>query len=180
MKIKLFSNEGKLELTEVSVTRSIPTFYKEEKPNTFEDTLVKTRVFTDGKVVRQEEPETEEIEEYFINGKKYTHKVDKKTTKNIYLKDFTYAIVYTTAREFLTVGNIHGNFFVTKDVEVYVKNRKDIKALMAARKAMKKIEEGNNSINYSSIFAMMMTSSQNRRNMQFEEIKDSVYTLKNK
>ena len=179
MKYRLFDNEGKIELVEVSTTVRIPSFFKEQiAPKTFEDTVVKTRVFTDGKVVRQEEPKTEEIKEYFIDGKKYTHKVDKKTTRTIYLKDYTYAIVYTTAREYVTAANIHGDFFVTKDVEVYLKSKKDISALRKARKAMKKIEEGNSSINYKSVFEIMMTSNQNKRNMEFEEIKDNVYTLK--
>lgn len=179
MKYKLFDNEGKIELTEVLTTRTIPSFFEEQiTPNTFEDILVKTRVFTDGIIAKQEEPKTEEIKEYFINGKKYTHKVDKKTTRTIYLKDYTYAIVYTTAREYMTVGNIHGNFFVTKDVEVYVKSKRDISALRKARKAMKKIEEGNASVNYNSLFEMIMTSNQNKRNIEIEQVKDNVYTLK--
>lgn len=179
MKYKLFDNEGKIELTEISRALRIPSFFGEKvEPKTIDEPVVKTRVFTDGVVVKEEKPETEEIKEYFINGKKYTHKVDKKTTKTIYLKDYTYAIVYTTAREYMTVGNIHGNFFVTKDVEIYLKNRKDISALRKARKAMRKIEEGNNSVNYNSLFSMMLTSNQNKRNMEFEQIKDNVYTLK--
>lgn len=179
MKYKLFDDEGKIELTEISTTLRIPSFFGEKvEPKTIDEPVVKTRVFTDGVVVKEEKPETEEIKEYFINGKKYTHKVDKKTTKTIYLKDYTYAIVYTTAREYMTVGNIHGNFFVTKDVEIYLKNRKDISALRKARKAMRKIEEGNNSVNYNSLFSMMLTSNQNKRNMEFEQIKDNVYTLK--
>lgn len=179
MKYRLFDKEGKIKLTEVSTIVRIPSFFGEQvTPNTFEDTLIKTRVFTDGKVVKQEEPKVEEIKEYFINGKKYTHKVDKKTTRIIYLEDYTYAIVYTTAREYMTIGNIHGNFFITKDVEVYVKSKKDLAALRKARKAIRKIEEGNNSVNYSSIFSAMMTSNQNKRNMEFEQIKDNVYTLK--
>ena len=179
MKYKLFDNEGKIELTEVSTTIKIPQFFTEQKTqNAFDDPVVKTRVFTDGKVVRQDEPKEEKINEYFINGKKYTHKVDKKTTRTIYLKDFTYAIVYTTAREFLTVGNIRGFFFVTKDVEIYLKSKKDLTALRKARKAMRKIEEKNNAVNYRTIYEIMMTSSQNKRNIEFEEIKDDVYTLK--
>ncbi len=179
MKYKLFDNEGKIDVSEISCTVKIPSFFGEQvTPNTFNDVVVKTRVFTDGEVVRQDEPKIEEIQEYFINGKKYTHKVDKKTTRTIYLKDYTYAIVYTIAREYMTVGNIHGNFFVTKDVEVYLKNRKDISALRKARKAMKRIEEGNNSVNYNSLFSMMLTSNQNKRNLEFEQIKDSIYTLK--
>ena len=179
MKYKLFDNEGKIELTEVSTTIKIPPFFTEQKtPNTFDDSMVKTRVFTDGKVVKQDEPKEEKINEYFINGKKYTHKVDKKTTKTIYLKDYSYAIVYTIAQEYITAGNIRGFFFVTKDVEVYLKSKKDLSALRKARKAMRKIEEQNNAVNYRSIYEMMMTSSQNKRNIQFEEIKDDVYTLK--
>ena len=179
MKYKLFENEGKIELTEISTTIRIPSFFGEQvDPKQIDEPVVKTRVFTDGVVVKEDEPKTEEIKECFINGKKYTHKVDKKTTRTIYLKDYTYAIVYTIAREYMTVGNIHGNFFVTKDAEVYLKNRKDISALRKARKAMKRIEEGNNSVNYNSLFTMMLTSNQNKRNLEFEQIKDNIYTLK--
>ena len=179
MKYKLFDNEGKIELTEVSCTVKIPSFFGEQvTPNTFNDVIVKTRVFTDGEVIRQDEPKIEEIQEYFINGKKYTHKVDKKTTKTIYLKDYSYAIVYTTAREFVTVGSVRGFFFVTKDIEIYLRSKKDLTALRKAKKAIRKIEEGNASIDYKSVYTMMMTSNQNKRNMEFEQIKDNVYTLK--
>ena len=144
MKYKLFDDEGKIELTEISTTLRIPSFFGEKvEPNTIDEPVVKTRVFTDGVVVKEETPETEEIKEYFINGKKYIHKVDKKTTKTIYLK-----------------------------------NRKDISALRKARKAMRRIEEGNNSVNYDNLFQMLLTSNQNKRNMEFEQIKDNVYTLK--
>ena len=43
-------------------------------------------------------------------------------------------------------------------------SKQDIKALRSAKKAMKKIEEGNASVNYNSLFEMIMTSNQNKRN----------------
>ena len=67
---------------------------------------------------------------------------------------------------------------MTKDIEIYLRSKKDLTALRKAKKAIRKIEEGNASIDYKSVYTMMMTSNQNKRNMEFEQIKDNVYTLK--
>ena len=169
--------DGSLELIEVSKKRRVPRIFN--CPETeYNDVKIETKIFTDGEVVKFGEPTEEVISEYYICGKKYTGSVDKLKKTRIFLKNYSYAVVYTLAEEYLTVGNIHGFFKVVQNVNIYLKNKKDITALRKARKTISMVKEHNNSVNYNSLFSMLCASDNSPKKIEYEKYNKNIYTLK--
>lgn len=177
MKKQEFTSDGVLELVEVSLRRRIPKMLCCPESE-FDDVKIQTKIYTDGEVVQVGEPEEENIAEYFIDGKKYTHQVDKLRRTKIYLRDYSYAVVYTLGEEFLTVGNVSGFFKVVKDTKVFLKDMRDLTAMRKAKKTIQMINENNRSANYDSLFSMLMTGNTSPRKMEYEKYNKNVYTLK--
>lgn len=174
MKIKDLNN-GTIDLIEVSETRTIPPFGNRTEVCTFDDVKIETKIYTDGVIERIDEPVVTSIKEHFIDGKKYTHKVDKMKRTTIHLKDYTYAVVYTIGEEFMQLDNICGNFRVTKLSEIYLKDRRDRIALRKAKKTMSMVANNNRSINTTSLLSYVL--SQPQQIIEYEK-QDNVYTLK--
>lgn len=143
--------------------------------NEYEYPKVLTKIYTDGQIVKVDEPLEENIKEHYIGKEKYTHSVDKKKTRKVHLKNHTYAVVYTLAEEFVTIGNIHGFFKVVKDVTIYVNNNRDLTALRKANKTIQMIADNNRSIDYSSVFSMVFTIEQAPKKMEYEHQQENIY-----
>lgn len=175
MQIKDLNSNGTIDLIEVSETRIIPPFGNKKEVCTFDDVKVETIIYTDGIIESIDEPQVRNITEYFIDGKKYTHKVDKLKRRTVHLKDYTYAVVYTIGQEFMRVENICGNFKVTKSSEIYLKDRKDRIALRKAKKTMNMVSNNLRSINYTSLLSYVLSKPQQK--MEYDG-QDNIYTLK--
>lgn len=175
MKKQLFNQEGTIELIEGTST----LVFHDNLPDRKEHDIpkIETKIYTDGEIVEVSEPVIEPITEYYIGKERYTNNLSKKKTRTIQLKNHTYAVVYTLAEEYLTIGNIRGFFKVVKEVKVYVHSKKDLKAIKQARKTMNMIAEGNRSVDYSSLLTML-ASPRAPRTMEYEEQVDNVYILK--
>ena len=176
MKIELFNQNGTIELIEATSTlvfhKDLPDRKEWDVPK------IETKIYTDGEIVEVEETQVEPITEYYIGNKKYTNNLSKKKTTKLHLRNHTYAVVYTLAEEFLTVGNIAGFFKVVKEVKVYVHNKKDTKALRKAKITMKMIADRNRSVDYSSLFTMLFKRNEEPKRMEYEEKIDNIYVLK--
>ena len=150
---------------------------KAAKP--IEDERIKTIIFTDGEIEKQNEEVSQDIEEYYIGKSKYHMTVDKLETKNIYFKNHSYVITYLLAKEFMVKGHVRGWFDVIKDVSIYLENGKDKKALREAKKVIKEIynyNSYNNPTNYSSIWELLFKQYEGLEGL--EEISSNAYTLK--
>ncbi len=172
MKIKELKENEPVELIEV-IRTLYPTFDNSLEP--IKNKYVQTKIITDGEIVKEEEI-TKSINEYYIGRKKYDD-VDTLSTKNIYLKNYSYVIVYLLAKEKLYNGNMVGFFDIIKDVSIYLKNPKDKQALKEAKKVIKTIHKHNQNVDYSSIFNMLFQSKDDI-NYKIEKISKNVYTLK--
>lgn len=69
---------------------------KDAKP--IEDERIKTIIFTDGEIEKQNEEASQSIDEYYIGKSKYQMTVDTLETKNIYFKNHSYVITYLLAK----------------------------------------------------------------------------------
>ncbi len=183
---KLKINELKInELIEViEVTRHMirpvgPGMVPESNQKTFESTKIHMKIFTDGEVDSIGEEVSKSINEYYIGDEKYEYAVDTLKTKNLYLKNYTYVIVYLIANEYRHIGSISGLFDVTKDVQVYLNDVRDKKALHEVKKVICKLKDYNESIDYSSVFGFLLTSTLGKKdeNFSIEEKTRNVYTL---
>lgn len=172
-----FNTDGTLDLIEGFAIRKVPKIFNIPETE-YEDVKVETKIYTDGEVVQIDEPIVEDISEYYINGKKYNGSINKLRTTRVQLKDHSYAVVYTLGEEYLTVGNIRGFFKVIKNVEIYLKDKKDLTALRKAKKTISMIQEHCNSVDYSSLFTMFLSKDNTPRKLEYEKYNRSVYTLK--
>ena len=108
MKIKELKENQPLNVIEVYKHEGIPSFGLDNKSNdsTLEFKQIHTMVFTDGEFLKESEEKIKNIKEYYIGNKKYEYRVDTLKTRDIFLKNYSYAIVYLVAQEWITVGNV--------------------------------------------------------------------------
>lgn len=185
--IELKENET-LEMVEVYSHVMFPGLNKEKNPEEYmarydessEYGRIKTKVFTDGKIDTEGDEFVEDIYEFYIGENKYPYNVDVLKGKNISFKDYSYVITYLIANEFTSVGNVRGWFDVIKEVTVYLKNPKDIKSLINAKRAIKEIAKNNQSVDRSSIYGTILSKGVGLKTFETQEIADNVYTLTKK
>lgn len=180
MKIKELKENEPLKVIEVLKHYEMPTF-NDKSLNAYliEFNQIKMRIFTDGTIEKSSEEISENIEEYYIGKNKFQYDVDTLKTKDIFLKNHSYVIVYLIAREYMTMGKVRGWFDVIKDVTIYLENIKDRNALKTAKQVIKQIQKCNNSASYSSIFGMVGLQGKGLEQFESEKILKNVYSLKN-
>ena len=182
MKIQELKENSPLKVIEVSKYFEMPPSIFNPKevsnPDIGEIKQIQMRVFTDGKIKKISKELVESIKEYYIGKRKYQHPVDTLKTKNIFFKDHSFVITYLIAKEYTTVGNIRGWFDIIKDVSVYLENTKDKKALKNAKQAIKEIQNHNSSVDYSSLFGMLISWGNGLEKFNPEEIEENVFSLK--
>lgn len=138
---------------------------------------VQMKIFTDGEILKEGQEINKEINGYVIGKSEYDVNILK--TKNIYLKDYSYVLVYLIANEYTQFGNVLSWFDVVKDVSIYLKNMEDKKSLKKAKKAIK-IIKNKNIVNNSSIFNIVFAKNNEREKFPIEKNTESVYTLSKK
>ena len=123
------------ELKDGTPVRQIQKVYK---VNVFEreieDITYDTKIITDGLV----ESKSVQEEKYDALSRK-----DILRTTNLYLKNYTYAIVLTTNRESFYNGKVGGVINCIKNISIYLRNLNDKEALKTAKKVIKQIRQAN-------------------------------------
>ncbi len=180
MKFKELKEHKPLKVVEVTNHILFQPFVTSEDlpPRVSEKKQIQTRVFTDGQIEKESEETSKEIEEYYIGKKKYKYDVDTLKSKKIYLKNHTYAITCLIAKEYMTVGNVTGWFDVIQDISIYLENPKDKRALKKVKQVISQISNRNSSVDYSSLFGMFFSRSENKEKLEYEEVSKNVYKLK--
>ena len=185
--MKIFELKENTPLEVIEVTRHV-SFSPFANPTTgkidtsfnveAENKQIETRIFTDGEIEKESEETTKKINEFYIGKTKYQYRVDNLKTKNIYFKNHSYVIAYLIANEYMTVGNITGWFKVIKDIKVYLKDKKDKKGLKCAKQVIRAVEKNNNSVDYSTLFGMLLSRRSETSKIKPEKISNNVYSLK--
>ena len=173
-KIKVLKNDEPLTVKRATLrvryAWSNKKYYNREK--------ICTYVYTDGEIVDSEVVCVENTSKFvFSNGKAYDQRIDKVMTKNLYLKDYTYAITYVIAEEYMQVGKVVGFFKVVKDTGVYFKDKVNWKAIRAVCNAITDISEQNTGGNYNSILDVALGKQKKSRRFKEEVLEDKVYRL---
>lgn len=120
-----------------------------------EDIRIQTKVITDGTVDKVSDFKNKEINECYIGNRKYHEAVDTLNSEKLYLKDYSYVVTCTLAKEFMAIGNVVGYFDVIKGADVYLKNTKDIAALKKARKVLKELKGDYGNFDFSGSFSRL-------------------------
>ena len=98
---------------------------------------VDSKIFTDGEIIKIIESSPESINEYRIGDNKYNLLVDTLIKKQVHIKNASYILVVTIAKEGVKIGKRGaGWMFVIKDSEIFLNNKKDKQALLTAKKTI--------------------------------------------
>ena len=180
MKIRELKENEPLRVIEVAKQYSYPPFIARgpADPDTFEESRIKMKVFTDGEIEKQTEETPQDINKFYIGKRKYNYDVDVLKAKNLYFKNHSYVITYLIAAERMTFGYMTRWVENVKEVSVYLENIKDKKALREAKKVIKEINNLNSHTDYSSLFGMILSQPTKSERFEKEEISKNIYTLK--
>jgi len=104
---------------------------------------LKTIVFTDGSVDEVDVSEYKHLSGYYtMNDRTYTNVTDVEE-KELYLENYSYAVKIIVSKEHLVGRKIGGWFEVIKDIQVYLKNPKDKKAMKEVKMILNIIRKNN-------------------------------------
>ena len=127
-----------MEIYELKDGCQLKLIQKVYKVNVFEreieDITYDTKIITDGL-----------IESKSVQEEKYDDfsRIDILRTTNLYLKNYTYAIVLTTNLESFDNGKVGGVIDCIKNISIYLRNLNDKEALKTAKEVIKQIRQAN-------------------------------------
>lgn len=164
MKYKILKENKPIELIELSKNVAIPSLASlhDDVNESILITKVKSLLYTDGVVNKKEHIDPVSVEEYYFNQKEYVN-VDTLKKSNVYLKDYTYAIVFVV-----------GEGFSIENIDIYLKNRRDKNAL---KKVKKVIEDFSLQYEKLMLYTNFNDEKENDGNSSFETKDERVFTL---
>lgn len=158
--------------------RKIPPFLGKTDNKIIEDTIITTKILTDGEIIQLEESDNKQnivkTSEYQINNK--TYQIDLIKKDKIKLINANYAIKVTCAKEFIRFRNGGGLLEVIKNIEIYLKNKKDKTALKNIKKTLNLIS--NPSPQELSIYSYLLGNHTIKKDFEYEKQKPNIYKLK--
>ena len=96
-------------------------------------------------------------------------------TTNLYLKNYTYAIVLTTNLESFDNGKVAGIINCIKNISIYLRNLNDKEALKTAKKVIKQIRQANSEYKD---FSMNSLLREDNNDFLFDVLDENVYSVK--
>ena len=122
-----------------------------------------TIVFTDGKQIGESETKyfnSDGQNVSFTDKKDLVGKGEIKKVKDIYIKDYTYVVVYSIAQEWRTIENVCGFFDIVKGVKYYLKDKNDKDALGKVNEIIEGIKTLSKNIDCSSLLNLVLSPQQ--------------------
>jgi len=176
------NTEGTVTIEEVTLHNKLFN-RKNNTPVIEEEPIVRTKVFTDGKLVDESPVKEEAIATYsFSNGERLFRMVDTLKTKTLRFKDYSFIITYVLAREPFKVEDTRVMLTNVKDIKVYIKDIKNRKAQKMAKRVIKEIYRQNKRFNKEEQFLTLFqyTFAFNSQNdpIAFNKETQDVYTVK--
>lgn len=131
-----------------------------------EDISYDTKIITDGFIDFNND--ISEIYDYYSKN-------DIVRTTNLYLKNYTYAIVLTIGRESFYNGKVGGVIDCIKNITLYLRNLNDKEALKTAKEVIKQIRQANSEYKD---FSMNSLLREENNDFIFNVLDENVYSAK--
>ena len=131
-----------------------------------EDVTYDIKIIIDGSI----ESKSAQEEKYDALSRK-----DIFRTTNLYLKNYTYAIVLTIGREAFYNGKVGGIVDCIKNITLYLRNLNDKEALKTAKKVIKQIRQANSEYKD---FSMNSLLREENSEFLFDVLDENVYSVK--
>ena len=159
-----------MEIYELKDGTPVRQIQKAYKVNVFEreieDITYDTKIITDGLI----ESKSAQEEKYDALSRK-----DIFRTTNLYLKNYTYAIVLTIGREAFYNGKVGGIVDCIKNITLYLRNLNDKEALKTAKEVIKQIRQANSEYKD---FSMNSLLREENNDFIFNVLDENVYSAK--
>lgn len=133
--------------------------------------IIKTRIFTDGEIKGIEQLPASQLE---LPKNLKVIELDKIELSELELADHKFVIKILTALEFQKRGKVCGCFDVVKDVEVYLRDKKDKDSI---RKVKKTLELVCSNYEYTSIFDLLFSKKQAQISILYNQEEEGIYQL---
>lgn len=133
-----------------------------------EDITNDTKIITDGLI----KSKSVQDEEYDNLSRK-----DIVRTTNLYLKNYTYAIVLNIGRDAFNNGKVGGVIDCIKNITLYLRNLNDKEALKTAKEVIKRIKQANSKFNDFSMNSLLW---EENNDFLFDAFDKNIYLVKKK
>ena len=131
-----------------------------------EDISYDTKIITDGFI--DSNNDISEIYDYYSKN-------DIVRTTNLYLKNYTYAIVLNIGRDAFNNGKVGGVIDCIKNISIYLRNLNDKEALKAAKKVIKQIRQANSEYKD---FSMNSLLQEENNDFIFGVLDENIYSVR--
>ena len=152
---------------------------KKCKDQVIEFPIIESVLFTDGNIVNITDEFVENVNSFNIDGHEYKN-LDLQKTKYVYLFDYTYAVIYLLAKEWLVKDKCSGMFDVVKKVSIYLKDKQDKDAIKRVKEVLKTNSSNSKKIDTSSVFALTMFSAISQQTSYSPVADKEIYLIKRK
>lgn len=161
--MKIYELKDGMPLKQIQKVHKLITF-EDERDNIFYD----TKIITDGLIESKSVPD-EKYDDFT--------RIDILRTTNLYLKNYTYAIVLTIGREAFYNGKVGGIVDCIKNITLYLRNLNDKEALKTAKEVIKRIKQANSKFNDFSMNSLLW---EENNDFLFDAFDKNIYLVKKK
>jgi len=179
MNIKTYTDIYNIvEIEDVFYHSLVPNFFQKKDSKDNEKKYVcglrvSTKLYTDGEIIEIHEEEPQNINEYFINGRKYDRSVDTLVKKQVHIKNARYILKVVVAEDVFHGQYFTGLFDIIKSTEIFLNDKKDKEALKNARKSIRSMSKSID--NCKSVLETFLP--QKDITVSYERINNNVYKL---
>lgn len=133
--------------------------------------IIKTRIYTDGEIKGIKQLPSSELE---LPKNLKVIELDEVELSELELEKHKFVIRILTALEFQKRGTVCGWFDVIKDVDIYLRDKKDKDSI---RKVKKTLELVCSNYEYTSIFDLLFSKKQAQMSVLYNQEKEGIYQL---
>ena len=159
--VKIYELKDGCQLKLIQKVHKLNVFDRE-----IEDVTYDIKIIIDGSI----ESKSAQEEKYDALSRK-----DIFRTTNLYLKNYTYAIVLTIGREAFYNGKVGGIVDCIKNITLYLRNLNDKEALKTAKKVIKQIRQANSEYKD---FSMNSLLREDNNDFIFDVLDENIYSAK--
>lgn len=147
-----------INLTSVYELLKVPPIPGKSEDRFINYNIIKQVIYTDATSYNIIDKKSQDIDKFTLGNKVY--KANSKVVDSIKLNNYSYAIIYTIAKEQTFVNKVGGIFDIIKNIEINLSNPRDRKTL----KVVKKIINDNsfNNVKFTSVFDYTLSSLMNK------------------
>ena len=143
-----------INLTSVYELLKVPPIPGKSEDRFINYNIIKQVIYTDATSYNIIDKKSQDIDKFTLGNKVY--KANSKVVDSIKLNNYSYAIIYTIAKEQTFVNKVGGIFDIIKNIEINLSNPKDRKTLKVVKKVIN--DNSFSNVKFTSVFDYMLSS----------------------